>query len=148
MQRSLEQILNIILHSGEMLEEEMKSESDLKSLTARQLYCLELIREMENPSLSELAERMNISKASMSVMIERLERNIMIYKVASDKDRRIAHVHLTESGERAASLHKDLHRRIAELLTGEMTESEKEILIVLLNKSVKSLKKQEKSCIS
>jgi DNA-binding MarR family transcriptional regulator len=145
MQRSLEQILNIILHSGEMLEEEMKSESDLKSLTARQLYCLELIREMENPSLSELAERMNISKASMSVMIERLERNILIYKVASDKDRRIAHVHLTEAGERAASLHKDLHRRIAELLTGDMTESEKEILIVLLNKSVKSLKKHQKT---
>ena len=145
MQRSLEQILNIILHSGEMLEEEMKSESDLKSLTARQLYCLELIREMENPSLSELAERMNISKASMSVMIERLERNILIYKVASDKDRRIAHVHLTEAGERAASLHKDLHGRIAELLTGEMTESEKEILIVLLNKSVKSLKKHQKT---
>jgi len=145
MQRSLEQILNIILHSGEMLEEEMKSESDLKSLTARQLYCLELIREMENPSLSELAERMNISKASMSVMIERLERNILIYKVASDKDRRIAHVHLTEAGERAASLHKDLHNRIAELLTGEMTESEKEILIVLLNKSVRSLKKHQKT---
>jgi len=30
---------------------------------------------MRNPSLTELAEKMNITKASISVMIERLEKN-------------------------------------------------------------------------
>jgi len=144
MQRNLEQILKSILHSGELLEEEMKKESNLKNLTSRQLYCIELINEMQNPSLSELAERMNISKASISVMIERLVKNNFIYKVTSDSDRRSAHVHLTEEGDKAALLHSELHRRIAELLTEEMTESEKEILIVLLNKSVLSLTKNRK----
>lgn len=144
MHRNLEQILNVILHSGEELEEDMKLEASLKNLTSRQLHCLELILEMQNPSLSELADRMNISRASISVMIERLERNFMIQRVTSDKDRRIAHVHLTGDGERAATLHKEMHRRIAGLLTGEMTESEKEILIVLLNKSVNTLEKHRK----
>lgn len=145
MQRNLEQILQTILHSSEILEEEMKQESKLKNLTSRQLYCIELIKEMHNPSLSELAEKMNIAKASISVMIERLEKNNFIYKVASDNDRRSSHVHLTEEGQKAASLHAELHKRISEMLTEEMTESEKEILIVLLNKSVKSLTKYRKT---
>jgi DNA-binding MarR family transcriptional regulator len=144
MQRNLEQILHTILHSSEILEEEMKKESNLKNLTSRQLYCIELIKDMHNPSLTELAERMNIAKASISVMIERLEKNNFIYKVASDNDRRTSHIHLTEEGAKAASLHSELHKRISELLTEEMTESEKEILIVLLNKSLKSLTKPRK----
>lgn len=139
MQRSLEQILNSILHSCEILEEEMKQETDLKNLTSRQLYCIELIKVLQNPSLTELAEKMNIAKASISVMIDRLEKNNFLYKVTSDNDRRSAHVHLTEKGKKAASLHTELHKRIADLLTEGMTESENEILIVLLNKSVKSL---------
>lgn len=145
MQRNLEQILNTILRSSEILEEEMKQESDLKNLTSRQLFCIELIKSMHNPSLTELAEKMNIAKASISVMIDRLEKNNFIYKVISDNDRRTAHVHLTKEGMKAASLHAELHKRISELLTEEMTESEKEILIVLLNKSVKSLSKHNKA---
>lgn len=144
MQRNLEQILNTILHSSELLEDEMKQESELKSLTTRQLYCIELVKEMKNPTLSELAKNMNIAKASISVMIDRLERNKFIYKVTSDNDRRTAHVHLTEKGEKAALLHTELHKRISTLLTADMTESEKEILIVLLNKSVYSLTNKDK----
>jgi DNA-binding MarR family transcriptional regulator len=139
MQKNLEQILNTILLSSEILEEEMRQESNLKNMTTRQLYCIELIKNLQNPSMTELAEKMNISKASISVMIERLEKNHFIYKVTSDNDRRTAHVHLTAEGEKAASLHTELHKRISELLTADMTDSEKEILIVLLNKSVKSL---------
>ncbi len=141
MQKSLEQIVFVILHSSEILEEEMKQKSKLKALTSRQLYCLELIKTMQNPSLTELAEKMNISKASISVMVERLEKNSFIYKVTSDNDRRTAHVHLTKRGEKAASLHTELHKRISDLLTEEMTESEKEVLVGLLNKSVTSLAK-------
>lgn len=142
MLRNLEQILNSILHSSEILEEEMKQKSDLKNLTSRQLNCIELIKSMQNPSLTELAEKINVARASISVMIDRLEKNRFIYKITSDSDRRTVHVHLTEEGEKAASLHSELHKRISHLLTEEMTESEKEILIVLLNKSIKSLTKK------
>jgi DNA-binding MarR family transcriptional regulator len=139
MEKSLDQILNTIIHSSEILEEEMIQKSELKNLTSRQLYCIELIKEMKNPTSSELAGKMNIARASISVMIERLEKNNFIYKVTSDNDRRIAHVHLTEKGEKAAVLHTDVHKRISSMLTADMTESEKQILIVLLNKSIVSL---------
>ncbi|MBN1950244.1 MAG: MarR family transcriptional regulator [Bacteroidales bacterium] len=142
MEQSLEQILNTILHSSEMLEDEMKQDSDLKDLTQRQLYCIELIHEMQNPTLTELALKMNIAKPSMTVMIERLDKKGLIRKVIPDTDRRTAHVHLTQKGEQAALLHTQLHRQISAMLTADLTESEQQILMVLLNKSAQSLIKK------
>jgi DNA-binding MarR family transcriptional regulator len=141
MQKTLEQILNTILHSSELMEEDLRQETELKQLTSRQLTCIECINDMKNPSLSELAEKMKIAKPSISVMIDRLENNEFIYKVVSDSDRRSAHIHLTAKGQKAARLHNEIHAKIAELLTLEMTDSEKQILIVLLNKSIVSLTK-------
>lgn len=147
MNRNLEQILSIILHTSELLEEDMKQDSELCNLTTRQLNCIELIKVLKNPNLSELAIKMNIAKASISVMVERLENNEYLYKVVSDSDRRTAHLHLTEKGEKAALLHSEVHQRISVLLTNDMTESEKEILIVLLNKSINSLNNRSNNSI-
>lgn len=137
---SIEELINIILSKSEQLEEKIKQESDLRNLTIKQLHCIELIHEMKNPTLSELATKLEISKASASVMLDRLDDNGYLKKVTSDKDRRSAHVHLTNKGDKAAHLHIDLHLQFANLLTGDLTESEKDILIVLLNKAILSIK--------
>ena len=141
MQKNLEQILNTILHTSEMLEEDMKQESDLKNLTTRQLNCIELVKNMKNPTLSELAQKLNITKPSTSVMLDRLKEHGYLIRVKSDNDRRSAHVHLTEKGEKAAQVHTEVHEQIAKLLSKELTKSEKEILIVLLNKAIQSFTK-------
>ncbi|MBP1673053.1 MAG: mprA [Bacteroidetes bacterium] len=139
MENSLEQLLKIIIHTFDAMEEEMKGKSELMELTSRQIFCIEQIKSIQNPNLSELAEIMNIAKPSMTVMINRLEKNRLVQKVQSDSDRRTAHLHLTDKGEKAARLHEELHTRISEILVSDLTESEQEILIVLLNKAVRSL---------
>ena len=73
-------------------------------------------------------------------MLDRLEEHGFIRKVKSDNDRRSAHVHLTNKGDKAAHLHVDVHKQFAKLLTNKLTDSEKDILIVLLNKAIESLK--------
>ncbi|PKP01659.1 MAG: hypothetical protein CVU11_14515 [Bacteroidetes bacterium HGW-Bacteroidetes-6] len=141
---NLEELISTLLHKSELLEEEMKLQSDLKILTARQLTCIELINEMKNPTLTELAQNLQITKPSASLMLDRLHENGYTIRAKSDSDRRSAHVHLTEKGEKAAQLHTELHRRIASLLTQGLSESEKEILVVLLNKAVHSMKIAQK----
>jgi DNA-binding MarR family transcriptional regulator len=96
---------------------------------------------MKNPTLSELAQKLNITKPSASVMIDRLKDHGYLIKVKSDNDRRSAHVHLTDKGEKAAQVHTEVHEEIAKLLSKELTKSEKEILIVLLNKAIHSFTK-------
>ncbi len=137
---SIEELINIILRKSEHIEELAKQKTDLKNLTTKQLNCIELIHSMENPTLSELAEKLKITKASTSVMLDRLEENGFIIKVKSDNDRRSAHVHLTQKGDKAAHLHADVHKQFASLLTKELTDSERDILIVLLNKAIMSIK--------
>ena len=139
MDLNIEQLINILLHKSELLEEEIKQKSDLKNLTSKQLYCLELIYEMNNPALSELATGLSITKPSVSVMIDRLEDKKYIYKVKSDKDRRSAHVHLTKNGLEAAKLHTEVHNTFAKSLTKDLTDSEQSILKVLLNKAIRSV---------
>lgn len=141
---NLEELISNILHKSELLEEEMKQQSDLKILTARQLTCIEVINEMKNPTLTELAQNLQITKPSASLMLDRLHENGYITRAKSDSDRRSAHVHLTEKGEKAAQIHTELHQKIASLLTKGLSESEKEILVVLLNKAVHSMKIAQK----
>ncbi|MDI3521510.1 MarR family winged helix-turn-helix transcriptional regulator [Anaerophaga thermohalophila] len=136
---NIEELINIILSKSEQIEEQAKQRTDLKNLTTKQLNCIELIHSMENPTLSELTEKLKITKASTSVMLDRLEEHGFIHKVKSDNDRRSAHVHLTEKGDKAAHLHTDVHKQFATLLTKELTDSERDILIVLLNKAIRSI---------
>ena len=136
---NLEELINIILSKSEQIEEIIKQESDLKGLTIKQLHCIELIHEMKNPTSSELSLKLQITKPSTTVMLDRLEEKGYVLKVKSDKDKRSAHVHLTDLGDKAAHLHIDLHKRFAKLLTKNLTDSEKDILIVLLNKAIQSI---------
>lgn len=137
---SLNELINIILNRSEQLEEQLKQKSDLVNLTNKQLNCIEIIHGAINPTLTEVALKLNTSKASASVMIDRLEENGYVMKVKSDNDRRSAHMHLTKKGDRAAHIHVDLHNRFAEMLTTDLTVSEKEILIVLLNKAIEAIR--------
>ena len=139
MENSLEQLLKTIIHTFDSMEEEMKGKSDMVELTSRQIFCIEQIKSLKNPNLSELAEVMRIAKPSMTVMINRLEKNQLVEKVQSDSDRRTAHLHLTEKGEKAAVLHEELHAKISDILVSDLIDSEQEILIVLLNKAVRTL---------
>jgi DNA-binding MarR family transcriptional regulator len=136
---NIEELINIILSKSEKLEEEIKQKSELKNLTLKQLHCIELIYEIGNPSLSEIAEKLKITKPSTTDMIDRLAVNGYLTKVKSDSDRRSAHLHLTEKGIKASELHAELHCQFAKLLTKDLTESESGILVVLLNKAIKSI---------
>ena len=139
MVNTIEQLINRLLHESEQMEEEIKQKSDLKNLTTRQLTCIELVHEMDNPTLSELAKELRITKPSASVMIERLAENGYVAKIKSDSDRRSAHMHLTPKGERAAKLHMEVHHNFADKLVEGLTESETDILLVLLNKALKTI---------
>ncbi len=135
---TLKQVINLLLLRSEQLEVDLKKESDIEELTIKQLQCIELIIEMENPTLTELSERLKITKPSTSVMIDKLASWGYVKKVKSDSDKRSAHVHLTSKGQNAGNLHENVHHMIAKQISSNLTDSEKEILVVLLNKAVKS----------
>jgi DNA-binding MarR family transcriptional regulator len=137
---SLDKLISILLSRSEQMEEDLKKESDIEELSIKQLQCIELIYKHENPNLSELAEKLKITKPSVTAMIDKLEENGYVERIKSDIDRRSAHIHLTSKGLTAGKLHDKLHQSIAQKLTKSLTESEKEIMVVLLNKAMQVFK--------
>lgn len=143
MEKSIQQLLLTLLSKSEEFEEIAKQKSVLQKLTTRQLQCIELVYELKNPTLSEIANRFDIKRSSATVLIDRLDRDGYLLKVKSDSDRRSAHVHFTEKGEMAAKMHTEVHSLFAKKLTSGLTDSEIYILSVLLDKALRSYDKND-----
>ena len=78
----------------------------------------------DNPSISqrELSNKMRVKDSSIGRLLDRLERDELVVKERSSKDRRIIYVNLTEKGDKlieeclplGAKFNKDLTKGISE----------------------------------
>jgi len=139
MPENLHGIIDLLLSKSEQLENEIHEKTDLKDLTSRQLVCIEIVKKEGNPTLSEIAEKLKITKPSATVMVDRLIANDCLVKVKSDADRRSMHVHLTERGHRIADMHEKIHHDFADKLLKNLNETEEEILVSLLKKALSNI---------
>jgi DNA-binding MarR family transcriptional regulator len=138
MDLSLDQLIDVLLSKSEQLEADLKKKSAIEELSIKQLQCIELVSELDDPTVSELSGRLKITNPSTSVMIDRLADKGYVKKVKSETDKRSAHVHLTQKGKEAGQLHANVHHAIAQQMTCNLTDSEKDILVVLLNKAIQA----------
>jgi len=70
-------------------------------LTSPQLLLLRAIRDFPTATLGELAEKISLSQATATTILDRLEKMGLASRYQSDIDRRKFHVQLTENGESA-----------------------------------------------
>jgi DNA-binding MarR family transcriptional regulator len=88
-------------------------------LSAAQVRALFQLERGEACTAGELAKRAELSPASMTAMLDQLERSGMIERRRSDKDRRQVIVSLTEAGSAALKAKRELYEaRTAEALGG------------------------------
>lgn len=119
------------------MEEEAKEQFNFKDLTLTQMHYLEMINELKNPNLTELAVAMKLTKPTITVLVDKLIEKELVYKVQSDADRRSTHLHLTERGKLINQMHEYTHRRIVEQIEKKIDEEEMAQLINLLDKIMK-----------
>jgi DNA-binding MarR family transcriptional regulator len=97
---------------------------------------MEMINQLHNPNLTELAAEMSLTKPTVKVAIDKLIEKDYIYRVQSDEDRRTAHLHLTEKGKQINEMHDYAHQRLAELISKKLGDTERLHLESLLEKVV------------
>ena len=132
----LEEIIaKLSAYMGRM-EEEAKEQYNFKELTLTQMHYLEMISELENPNLTELATAMKLTKPTITVLVDKLIEKELVYKVQSDADRRSTHLHLTERGKLINQMHEYAHRRIAEQIEKKVDPAEMAQLTMLLEKII------------
>lgn len=69
-------------------------------LTAPQLLLLQTIRNLGQVTIGKLAREMSLSQATVTTILDRLEKRELAYRTRSEHDKRKVHAHLTEHGQR------------------------------------------------
>ncbi len=89
---AIRQIIRAIdLHSKKLSKE--------YGLTGPQLILMRAIQEMDNVTIKELSKHTNVSQATTTTIIDRLELNGYVQRIRSESDRRKVHAHLTDKGK-------------------------------------------------
>jgi DNA-binding MarR family transcriptional regulator len=68
-------------------------------LTGPQLILMRAIQELGEVTIRELSKHTNMSQATATTILDRLERNGYVQRIRSVEDKRKVHAHLTETGK-------------------------------------------------
>ena len=84
---------------------------------------IDIIGDLEAPTYSELAQKLNLSKPAITAIVNKLIKQNLVYKDQAMTDKRTFHVKLTQNGleiyNSCRMAHNDLEKYIAEKLTEE-----------------------------
>lgn len=67
-------------------------------LTGPQLLIMRTIRDLGEVTIGTIADKVSLSQATVTTILDRLEHRQLVYRVRSTRDKRKVHAHLTEDG--------------------------------------------------
>jgi len=106
-------------------------------LTTTQFFLLTALYEEEDISISALAQKVVLDKATLTGLIDRLERDGFVTRQTSPEDRRTVRVRLTpkaeELRETLTNLYHHINRRFLSLLTKEERETFEQVVSKIEN---------------
>ncbi|MYM64386.1 MarR family transcriptional regulator [Pseudomaricurvus sp. HS19] len=95
-------------------------------LTAPQILLLQTIRDKGEVTIGELATEMSLSQATVTTILDRLEKRELVYRERSREDKRKVHAHLTDAAletlkDAPMPLQDQFARQFADLQPWEQT---------------------------
>ena len=133
------ELVDIITRTIARMQGAALEAGEFADLSMRQITCLDLIAQREEPTATDLARILNVTKPTVSALLARLLQNGYVRKERSPTDARAWHVHLTDRGAAVMAAHRAVHARIAEQLVHGLDAPERAQLGALLSKVVDSL---------
>lgn len=107
-----------------------------------------VISKNEGISQKELSEFLLVGKSTTAKAVKHMIQNGYIRKEKDEKDRRIDRLYLTEAGrESAPSLQNTFHELVS-LTTKNLSETEVEQVLMLLNKILKNVTDEKMDLVS
>ena len=130
----LEQAIAMISRLMGELEAEAFEQEGFSDLSMRQMIYLDAITQLQRPTFSELADKLAITKPSVTSIVKKLSEMGYVKKVQSNEDLRVHHIVLTPKGEHFTEMHDKTHQMLASRLTQNLEGVEVEQLAILLKK--------------
>lgn len=100
------------------LERIYESASREAGISAQQAQLL-CAADWKNPALGEIAEQLNCDKTNVTGLVDRVEKQGLVTRVADPDDRRVTRLALTEKGRAKVNhFHDELNRRLTDIDPG------------------------------
>jgi DNA-binding MarR family transcriptional regulator len=86
--------------------------------------------------MKELAQKMGVTTGTLTVMIDRLEQQVLLKRIPHKTDRRSCLIELTEKGQGLFAEHHQYHLRLTEEITATLSPEEQVLFSVMLEKII------------
>ncbi|MBI4646731.1 MAG: MarR family transcriptional regulator [Bacteroidia bacterium] len=116
------------------MEDFLRRSPEFYDLSITQMYYLEAICLNNEPTLTYLANILQLTKSTVTIQVEKLVEKGYIKKVRSEKDRRSSALQLSKKGNNINKMHHKIHEQLAGALQKSLTDTELKIFIEILNK--------------
>lgn len=144
MEELIVRYINILSDSMRQSMQKYKEEaggSELFNLTITQLHYIHAIQELKGPTLTDLVERFNVQKSTVTATVNRLVERKFAYKIQSEQDLRVYHIYLSEQGKLLLEIENKGYYNFATKMTECLTDFEKQTFAQLLNKVIQGVSK-------
>ena len=125
--KELNQLLVSTYQTIEKMERKMicKGSAAAARLSMAEIHLIEAVgRGKERKTISAIAERLNITLASVTVGVNKLVKKELLQKKRSEKDGRVIYVSLTSKGRAVYQRHTDFHMSMVKYIALGLTKEE------------------------
>jgi MarR family transcriptional regulator, organic hydroperoxide resistance regulator len=94
-------------------------------VSARQASILSHLDSVDPTPVSELASHLGVTVSTMSIAVDRLERQGYVVRARAESDARVRHVRLTPAGERLRTAQKVLEPRLVQAVLARLSPADR-----------------------
>jgi len=142
MERSLIEFVDTLDQSLKKLHRRAGDDSGFARLTINQLHYIDAINTLGEPTITEIAEKLKITKASVTAGIKKLIQLGYLEKQQSTIDRRVFHVRLTNPAQELIQARFQALHHYGEFVRAALSEEEARQFQITLAKIVQLFKNQ------
>jgi DNA-binding MarR family transcriptional regulator len=121
---------------NEQCYRELSNEINISELKVKQFHYVELIYTNRPLTFSRFAEILEITKPSVTNIVNQLIKLGIVYKKQCNRDGRRYYVELSEKGKKIVQFHNLQQQRLAKRIIEALNEEEIGIFVGLINKIV------------
>jgi DNA-binding MarR family transcriptional regulator len=109
LKKLLNQILKDLFFKILKIQAIMVSRAAQENISRTEMHTLEVIEGSEYVTLTQIADKLSVTKATASVTVKRLVKKGFVKKVKEENDKRISTLKLTQKGEDSCGKHNEFH---------------------------------------
>jgi DNA-binding MarR family transcriptional regulator len=136
MEKLLIEFINTLDFTLKRLHEETGGGVGISNLTINQFRYIEAINDLDRPTITELADMLNITKASVTAGINKLTEMGYVIKTQSKSDKRVIHLSLTDDSNILVMAKYKALKEYEEFIESALSEDEIRIFKDILSKLV------------